>query len=192
MKKDWVLTQEAFDSFLRWLSPDRDEAALKYEEIRRKLLNFFDFKGCEDAETLVDETINRVTERIFRATPDEADFPVQFVYGVARKIHLESYSAPKIYTLNEELPLDASVSETEFFGDDARDCMQICLKELKEADSKLVFAYFGVSKKNKLEEREALSKDNGESINALRVRISRIRQKLQKCQKNCLNGKKTM
>lgn len=191
MRKDWVLTQEAFDAFLRWLSPDRDEAAVEYEKIRRKLLNYFDFKGCDNSEMLADETINRVTERVFRAEPDGVNFSTQFVYGVAKNIYLESFAAPKTSSLDEEpAASDANVTEAQVYGDDSQNCMQFCLKQLKEADLRLVIAYFQVNRQNKLKEREALCKSGGESINALRVRVSRIRQKLQKCQGNCLSEKK--
>ncbi len=191
MRKNWLLTQEAFDAFLGWLSPDRDDAAVKYEQIRRNLIKFFDFKGCDRSEILADETINRVTERVFRAETSGETFSPQFVYGVAKLIFLEYCTEPKRFVSDKEFESsNLSVSETEFFTDDAENCMKFCLKELKQNDSELVVAYFSVNKKTKLAEREEICKKNAESMNALRVRISRIRQKLQKCQKNCLSGKK--
>jgi len=38
MKKEWVLTQEAFDRLLGWLDPDRESAGEKYEAIRLRLI----------------------------------------------------------------------------------------------------------------------------------------------------------
>jgi hypothetical protein len=192
MRKDWLLTQEAFDAFLRWLSADRDEAAAKYEHIRRKLIKIFDFKGCDNSDLLADESINRVIERVFRAETSGEKFPTQFIYGVAKIIYLEYCSNPKTFILDEDTNLaDSGITETEFFGDDdVQFCMKFCLESLKKADSELIFNYFSVNKKTKTTEREAICKKRGESMNALRVKISRIRQKLQKCRKNCLQEKK--
>ncbi len=192
MRKDWVLTQEAFDAFLKWLSPDRDDAAAQYEKIHRKLIKIFNFKGCDSSEILADETINRVIERVFRSVGSGETFPIQFIYGVAKIIHLEYISNPKnfILDINPDLA-ETSITETEFFGDDdMQTCMKFCLESLKQTDSELIINYFSVSKESKLAERELICKKRGESMNSLRVKISRIRQKLQKCQKNCLSEKK--
>ena len=50
--------QEMFDRFLFWLDPNREEAAIKYEAIRRKLIKIFTCRGCIDAEDLADVTID--------------------------------------------------------------------------------------------------------------------------------------
>ena len=41
MKKNWELSQEAFDALLIWLDSDREQAALKYERIRGGLIKIF-------------------------------------------------------------------------------------------------------------------------------------------------------
>ena len=64
MKKEWVLTKEAFDALLEWLDPNRDIAAQKYETIRTRLIKIFSCRGCLEAEDLADETINRVTNKL--------------------------------------------------------------------------------------------------------------------------------
>jgi hypothetical protein len=46
MNKDWELSQEAFDALLDWLDSDREQAALKYETIRRSLIKIFTGRGC--------------------------------------------------------------------------------------------------------------------------------------------------
>lgn len=190
MRKDWVLTQEAFDAFLRWLSSDRDEAAVKYEKIRLKLIRIFEFKGCDNAEILADEAINRVTDRIYRAADTDEKFPIQFLYGVAGKIYLEYCAEPTVFSLDKEIgELDADISESSSNETGFTNCMKYCLSDLRPADRDLIIAYFKVNKKTKLAQRELISKNRGEKINYLRVKINRIRKKLQKCQKNCLNKK---
>ena len=60
MKKNWVLSQKAFDDLLDWLASNREQAGHKYEAIRRRLITIFTGRGCCDAEDLADETMNRV------------------------------------------------------------------------------------------------------------------------------------
>jgi hypothetical protein len=64
MHKDWFLSQEAFDSLLEWLDSDREQAAMKYEDIRKRLIKIFTGRGCAEAEDLTDETINRVISKL--------------------------------------------------------------------------------------------------------------------------------
>ena len=192
MRKDWVLTQEAFDAFLRWLSLDRDEAAVKYEKTHHKLIRFFDIKGCENPDLLADETINRVIERISRAKDTDDVLPMQFLFGVAKNIYREHCSNPKNISIEErelEQPEQNNFSVLQI-EDDEKNCMQTCLKELKPANLQLIVAYFNVDKNTKAAVREKLCQNHGESMNALRVRVSRIKQKLQNCQKNCLTKEK--
>src|SRR5262249_61438816 len=59
-RKNWVLTQEAFDQLLACLDPNRDRAGTKYEALRQKLIKFFAWRGCATAEDYVDEAIDRV------------------------------------------------------------------------------------------------------------------------------------
>ena len=60
MKKEWVINQDAFDTMLDWLDADRERAGCKYEAIRLRLIKIFTCRGCQDAEELADEAINRV------------------------------------------------------------------------------------------------------------------------------------
>jgi hypothetical protein len=46
MKKDWVLTQDAFDKLLNWLDSDRERAGQKYETIRLRLIKIFTCRRC--------------------------------------------------------------------------------------------------------------------------------------------------
>ena len=64
MNKNWSLSQEAFDALLDWLDSDREQAGIKYEQIRSRLIKIFTGRGCVDPEDLADETINRVTRKL--------------------------------------------------------------------------------------------------------------------------------
>ena len=64
MNKNWSLSQEAFDALLDWLDSDREQAGIKYEQIRSRLIKIFTGRGCIGPEDLADETINRVTRKL--------------------------------------------------------------------------------------------------------------------------------
>jgi hypothetical protein len=86
VKKNWTLTQEAFDKLLSWLHPDREEAGRRYEDIRCKLIRYFLSRGLSEAEEFADETINRVAQKIDVITKEFTGDPVYYFYGVARSV----------------------------------------------------------------------------------------------------------
>ena len=89
MNKDWELSQEAFDALLDWLDSDREQAALKYEKIRRSLIKIFTGRGCVEPEDLADETINRVTSKLKEIEKEFSGDRTRYFFGVANKVHLE-------------------------------------------------------------------------------------------------------
>jgi hypothetical protein len=52
MKSEWRLTEDDFDRFLRWLDPDREKAAQKYQKIRDKLITILNAHCCPVSEDL--------------------------------------------------------------------------------------------------------------------------------------------
>lgn len=183
MKKDWVLTQEAFDAFLNWLSPERDEAAKKYEKLHRNLITLFNYRGCENSDMLADEVINRVAERLTNSENGEIQ-SLSFVYGVARHVYLEQFKKRKSVSLDEHIIVDESAHLTD---DSHQTCMKYCLNKLDDAEREMIFRYYSVDPKTKVEKREKLSAQYQISVNNLRVKVKRMREKLQNCQKKCLD-----
>src|SRR5260370_8775058 len=53
------LTTASFESLLQRLDPDRERAGGKYENIRRKLIKFFQWNDCFAEEDLADEPLGR-------------------------------------------------------------------------------------------------------------------------------------
>src|SRR5687767_12009071 len=89
MKKQLETTQEGFDTLLGWLDEDRDQAGMKYEVIRQRLIKIFTCRGCGEPEDLADETITRVTAKIPEVAPHYEGDPILYFFGVARKVHRE-------------------------------------------------------------------------------------------------------
>lgn len=191
MKKQWVLTQEAFDALLAWLDPDRERAGSKYEAIRLRLIKIFTCRGCSEAEELADETINRVSVRVTEIAGSYTGDPALYFYGVSQKVHLEYLR--KDQKRHTELAVDAAVSTltvpTLSLSDDIEpeyECLERCLEHLPTDNRKLVVQYYQQEKQAKIEHRKMLAIELGIAVNALRIRAHRIRVALQQCVHNCL------
>src|ERR1043166_3680616 len=110
MKKEWVLTQEAFDALLDWLDADREVAARKYETIRLRLVKIFVCRGCADAEDLADETINRVVAKLPEIAADYVGEPAAYFYAVSQWIHQEYLR--KVTKREVDIPFDTPADPT--------------------------------------------------------------------------------
>ena len=111
------LTQEAFASFLSWLSADHDQAARQYLEIRLKLVKFFVRKGCAHAEELADRTLDRAAS-IVLADPAKYSSPIGLCCGVARKVWLENLREIEPEALkSDEIPAPSIASPSGFDSD---------------------------------------------------------------------------
>jgi DNA-directed RNA polymerase specialized sigma24 family protein len=184
----WKLSESAFQLLLQRLDPeDRDRAAEQYELLRRKLVKFFEWRGCGGAEELADGTIDRLARRLESGAVAEGGLS-SFAYGVARMILLEQRRETSARTL---VPLDKA---GELAGFDARrderqrameDCFQHCLAALPPDDRALIVAYYQRDKVEKIESRKALAESLGMPINALRIRACRIRAALEGCVQDC-------
>lgn len=186
MKKDWELTEEAFNTFLCWLHADRKEAGKIYEQIRRHLIVIFKCKGCAEAEELTDEAINRVIKQAPRLIETYVGKPIPYFVTVANHLFLE-YIAKR--PTQSELPPDLPQPPTPDPEEEREyECLESCMQELKQSDHDFVLQYYQENKQAKIDHRKILARQKGVKPNALRIRAFRIRQKLQKCIDACLVG----
>jgi len=179
MNKDWVLSQEAFDALLDWLDSDREQAGIKYEEIRARLIIIFTGRGCVDAEDLADETINRVTKRLSKIREEFTGDPTRYFFGVANKVYME-YIRRKPPQPSPFLPPDSNQAEVEFR------CLEHCTDSLSEENRYLLLKYYGAEGRSKIDQRRQLAEELGIAPNALRIRAYRIRLGLQECVEKCI------
>ena len=181
MRKNWVLTQESFDSLLAWLDPNRDEAGRKYEDIRRRLVKIFVCRGCFEPEDLADETINRVTQKLAEIKDSFAGERARYFCGVAHKVHLE-YRRKRIAPRVLPVVPEKDEHEVEF------NCLEKCMEQTLTPNNRvLVVEYYQEGKSAKIEHRKKLADQLGIGLNALRIRAFRIRASLEKCVQHCVN-----
>ena len=191
MKRNSELTQTEFDNLLGWLSADREKAAPEYENVRRGLINFFRFRGCNEPETLADETITRVARKVTTFTINPEIKTISYFYGFASNVYREYIrsAAKSEVQLDPALPLaDRHSGDTEQNGSDARtECLEKCLKTLSPDKRELVLEYYSKEKSEKLELRKQMAEKLGLELGALYIRVYRIRKSLRKCIEECLN-----
>lgn len=189
MKKEWVLTQDVFDTLLDWLDPDREQAGLKYETIRTRLIRIFTCRGCLEAELLADETINRVASKVAEVSPTYAGDPALYFYAVAQKVHLEyvrkvhRQSPVAVESVEQGTP---PIRFIEDFEPEYR-CLERCLEQLPRENRNLVEQYYLQEKQAKIDHRKLLATELGIAMNALRIRAHRIRLNLRQCVRDCLD-----
>ena len=180
MNKNWSLSQDDFDALLDWLDSDREQAGIKYEQIRSSLIKIFTGRGCLDAEELADETINRVTRKINDIKSDFRGDPALYFFGVAKMLLLE-YMRRKP-PQNPPPPPDSGRAELEYR------CLERCIERLSEEDRALLLREYGAKGRTQAERRKALADELGISLNALRIRVYRIRVALKECIEKCIQG----
>jgi DNA-directed RNA polymerase specialized sigma24 family protein len=188
MKYSYDLGQEHFDALMTFFSADRDEAGEKYEQVRRGLVRFFHFNGCDDGETLADETINRVASRLSAFDPERNVKPTSYFYGFASNILMEyRRKAAREETLPEDRA--AIVSAIAEVADDAESsCLDDCLEDLPGDEKNLVVKYYSLERREKIELRRTLCEQLNLTAAALYTRIFRIKSGLKDCIETCLKS----
>jgi DNA-directed RNA polymerase specialized sigma24 family protein len=181
--------KEAFDKFLALLHPNRERAGEEYEKLRQRLIFYFERRGCRTAAERADETINRVIGKL--AGGEELRSVASYCGGVARNVLREYWDDPR----REWAELDEAASdsnaiedpreiererEAEQYEHQRRECMRQCLQRLAADDRELMLAYCTT------EQRADLAAQLAITLNALRIRVNRVRDKLRRCAADCL------
>ena len=191
-KKSWVLTHEGLDKLLACLDGDRERAASKYEIIRRKLIKYFECRGCFSPEDRTDETINRVARRICEGKEIWSNEPANYFYGVARNVLREYWASPeREFSPVENLPalqhpfqnaLEQKQQQAERLNLEQRlASLDHCLQSLSPEDRRIIISYYQGDKSERIKNRKNLASSLGLPPNALRIRVHRIREKLERC-----------
>jgi DNA-directed RNA polymerase specialized sigma24 family protein len=195
-KKGWVLTPEAFDLLLKWLDEGCASNGQRYLEMRRRLVAYFDRKRCLNPDELADETLNRVARRLAEEGVTETKNSAKYCYIVARFVFMESLrGTPKDVPLddipqqaNHEGVVASELQDTREIKERMLDCLERCTGGLEPVNHDIIRRYYMGKERIKIENRRALAKSLGISMNALSVRACRIRDKLHACVKHCMDA----
>lgn len=191
------LDQAEFENLLTWLSPNKKEAGLKYENIRQKLLKFFEWRGCRHCEECSDQTIDRVMSKVSQGEEIRTQNQYLYFLGVARNVLFEYLKAQKKKSASlDEVPpshmpsIDPEAIENQQFGEEMwqkrLSCMKRCLQALPEEKRVMITGYYQGERRTKIENRQKLAQWLQLSENALRIRTHRIRDELETCIVGCM------
>jgi DNA-directed RNA polymerase specialized sigma24 family protein len=187
LKKNRIHTSDAFRHLLTWLDDGVDSSGEKYVEIRRRLVSYFDRKGCVPAEELADETLNRVARRL-EEEGRIADTPPRYCYIVARFVFLEHLRsgerrhAPVPADLRAATEADNAAN---LIDEKRLECLERCLGRLAAADRELILEYYRDDQSARIARRREMAARLGITANALSIRACRIRDKLEACVSKC-------
>jgi RNA polymerase sigma factor (sigma-70 family) len=199
-KKYRVLTQAAFHRLLNWFNEendDQDSGGQKYEEMRQKLISYFDRRNCRPPEELADETLNRVALKLDEKRSITNVTPAQFCFIKARQVLHEYWRRPdqKEIGLEDLLVSDPPDQQADLVTnpDDEQEeqekrmeCLEGCLQHLKGQEHDLIIKYYYGEERVKIDNRQKLANELGISSKTLVVRALRIRKKLEECVKRCV------
>ena len=168
-----------FQVLLDRLGSDPETAGKEYERLRSGLANYFRVKGLFRSLDLADLTLDRVANLLSEKEVTDLD---GFCFGVARLICMEQYRAEHRQRAAHE---NFANNANEDHYEEKYGIMRKCLETLAAQDQELLKAYYTeLSPRARSAYREKLAQQTGVSIDHLRLRIHRLRRKLE----NCLNG----
>ena len=192
-RREWRLSQESLQRLLNWLDGGADSDGYTYVEMRRRLRDYFARKNCRIAEDLADETLTRVARRLEEEGIAFTETPARYCYIVARFVFLEHLRETKSHRTVAPLsshtpqPSAPSTAEAEEVGHRERllACLETCLQELDPLNRRIITSYYIGSERVKIDNRRELAESLGLSPNALTIRASRIRKRLEACVRRC-------
>lgn len=176
---------------------DANRAGEKYLQIRCGMVKYFECRGCVPACELADETINRVARKLAEGAEIRDESLSSYFYGVARNLFHEHLRSPDRNQPPVDLlpphqhptdnPVELSERREAYVELETQlACLDACAEELPPETRKMILAYYEGKQRGRIENRRRLAEGLGVPMNSLRIRVHRIREKLEGCLLNCL------
>ena len=167
-------------------SSNQDEAGVVYNELRNSLVRFFQIKGDSDPDEAADLTLDRAALKIPKDTLVEN--LKGYCFGVARFIFLERVRlTKKLNAAADEFYRGRDSSNIVQEADDEYALLRECFEKLTSAEKLLLRGYFIDLSFSELDKRRRqICLENDITPNNLRLKVFRLRQRLENCVKNKL------
>lgn len=179
-----TLTADRLERLLRALDGDRDAAAHHYAMLVRRLVAFFGWQGCADADHLADEVMDRVARRLSEGEPVAK--VTAYALGVARLVAREAH-ARQVRDERVAHDFDHLTRSTTTPDDAALACLDGCLNKLPPERRRELLDYYAADIAGRIAGRKRQAESLGVSPLALRNRMLRLRQGLEACVLRCLD-----
>lgn len=172
--------RDQFSRFLAALGDDPAAAGEQYEHLRARLIRFFTWERCPNPDHWADTVFDRVASRI-GAGEEIKNIPA-FVTATARIVLLEAWRFyQREMTLLEAR--DQSSSHEIPPPEETVAILEECLKALSAENRELILHYYQGDAQQRIRNRQRLAEKMGISLNSLRNRALRLREKLEQCVK---------
>jgi hypothetical protein len=192
LQKDWLLDAAALNLLLTALDPEREAAAVRYENVRKALIRYFSLHGSLIPDENADEVFNRVARKLSESVPLDLSHHNGYFLKVAHFVLNEYFrSARRQFVPFEECAQSSELS-TDPIEESARlrdrferelglEAVRYCRDLLSLNERENLDAYDEGIGREKIDRRNALAAKLGKSKGALIVEISRIRARVRNC-----------
>lgn len=169
------------------LDADRERAGLNYERLRARLTKFFEWRDCDNPEELADIVFDRIVKKItlgeqinninaYSATV------AQFVLKEAYRGHERDAGSIDDHPEIGDRPVLEDVDED---ADARMACLEKCLAGFSSENRSLIVAYHDTDERTMIAARKRIANAMGISLNTLRIRVCRLKAKLEECTLAC-------
>lgn len=177
------LSAEEWTALLVYLGPEPTSTPARYEQIRQRIIRLFRWRGGGSPDDLADATFDRVAKLLVEGRAGSAE-PEAFVVGVARYVLLEDVKRGR-GTVPFEADRHAGTTAEALDGpsiiEQTRDALDECMGSLDDAARSLILGYYAGEGRARIDARGALASAANAGDGTLRVRVHRIRAKLEEC-----------
>lgn len=182
------LTSDTFASLLLRLNSDPDRAGEQYEDLRRKLIRFFEWRHAPFPEDHADEVFNRLARRLAEGVAVRS--VGTYGYEIARLVLLEALKGSDRRASLEDVNVGIVEAGDEAAQKEIRlTCLDDCLRTLPENGRALIIEYYQDDKRDRIERRKEIAARLGLQRLALANRAQRLRDKLERCVTRCVAKK---
>ena len=186
-----TLTAESFARLLACFDHDPERAGEHYEDLRRRLIKFFECRGAPFPEDHTDESLTRVAAKL--AAGVKIENLRGYCYEVARRVCLEVRKGNDSRRDPLETNTGSTASAEAIDGVPEKElllgCLDDCLGRLPPESQSLIVTYYQDEKRDRIGRRKALAEALGLRREALANRAQRLRDKLEQCVTRCFNKK---
>ena len=147
-----TFSQSSFDTFLVLLDADREQAGAKSENLRQRLIKFFEWRNCEMSEELSDTVFDRVMRKI--AEGEQIQNVTAYSATIAQFVFKEYLRKNERQNqLIEDAPEIQNIKAKDADNEDEKisirqNCFDKCLKEFSAENRKFIIAYYDTERKN--------------------------------------------
>jgi DNA-directed RNA polymerase specialized sigma24 family protein len=178
------VSETALKRLMSRLAHDPDVAGERYEELRRTLIRFFKWRGAWAPEDCADQALDRLARKLEEG--EEIADVRAFAYGIARLVLLEQsrHAHARHVALDDSLAAPAAAPDS-MTNVGLLDCVERCLDELAADARALILRYYMEERRSKIDHRAAMAQELGVTASALRSRVQRLRDRVERCASDC-------